>query len=67
MYFLQNWISKLLSEKNKVPEHYLKLERWQGPPNINSMKIYCSFKVSMFIELIQSLKQRKSVYLDCLG
>ena len=26
----------LLSEENKVPEHYLKLERWQGPPHLNT-------------------------------
>ena len=28
------WINKLLSNEYNVPEHCLKLERWQGPPNI---------------------------------
>ena len=36
------------------PEHCLKLEMWQVPPNINKVKPYeivLSFKVSLFIEL----------------
>ena len=30
----------VLSEENKVPEHCLKVERWQGPPHINKVKQY---------------------------
>ena len=48
-------------------EHFLKLERWQGPPHVNKVKLYetvSSFKVSLFI---QSWKQWKFVYLVCLG
>ena len=37
-YVFHNWIKKLFSEENKVPEHCLKLERWQGPPCINKGK-----------------------------
>ena len=40
IYFLQAWTNKLLSEENKVPGMCLKLERWQGPPNINKVKQY---------------------------
>ena len=37
-YFVfHNWINKLSSEENKVPEHCLKLGRWQGPPHINKV------------------------------
>ena len=39
-----------------VPEHCLKLERWQGPPHINKVKRYetvLSFKDSLFIQFIQ--------------
>ena len=30
----------MFSEENKIPEQCLKLERWQGPPHINTMKQY---------------------------
>ena len=33
-------IQKLFSEKIKVPEHCLELERWQGPPHINMGEQY---------------------------
>ena len=45
--------------QNKVPEHCVKPERWQGPPHINRLKqhkIVLSFKVSLFI---QSWEQRE--------
>ena len=38
------------------PEHYLKLEGWRSPPNINKVKQYeieFSSKVSLFIQFIQ--------------
>ena len=44
---LNNWVNKLLSEDNKVPEH------WQGPPHVNKVRQYetVSFlKVSLFIQ-----------------
>ena len=50
-FFIHNWINKLFSEENKVPEHRSKLERWQGPPHIikvNQFEIVLSFKASLF-------------------
>ena len=39
-------VNKLFSEENKVPEHSLKLERWQGPPHINTQyKLCCPLKL----------------------
>ena len=38
--FFDNWINNLFSEENKVPDHCLKLERWQGPPHINKITQY---------------------------
>lgn len=32
------------SEENKVPEHCLKLERWWGPPHINKILFYFTFR-----------------------
>ena len=62
MYFVppHNCINKLFSEENKVPEHCLKLERWQGPPHVNKVKrceIVSSFTITLFI---QSWKQNQS-------
>ena len=51
-----NWINKLFSEEDKVPEHCLKLGKWRGPPHINKVKQYAvvpSFKVSLFIQFIK--------------
>ena len=42
--------------KNQVPEHCLKLERWQGPTHINKVKqdeTVLSFQVNLFIQFIQ--------------
>ena len=50
-------MNKLFSEENKVLDHCLKLERWQGPPHINRVKQYemmLSFKVSLLIQLISA-------------
>ena len=61
IHFLHEWIIKLF------PEHYLKLERWQGPPHTNKVKQYevvLSFKVSLFIH---SGKQRELVYSVCVA
>ena len=30
----------MFSEQNKVPEHCLKIEKWQGPPHVNRVKQY---------------------------
>ena len=52
------------------PEHCLKLERWQGPPHINKMKQYetvLSFKITLYVQFIQSWKQRDFAYIVCLG
>ena len=40
IYIFHSWINKLFSEENKVPEHCLELERWQGPPHVNKVKQY---------------------------
>ena len=61
-FFSHNQINK--------PEHCLKLERWQGPPNINKVKHYetvLSFKVSLFIKFILAVKKKKSmmIFLFC--
>ena len=39
-----------IAEESTIPEHCLKLERWQGPPHINKVKQYeivLSCKVSL--------------------
>ena len=56
----QDWISKLFTEENKVPEHCLKLERRQGPPHINKVKqyLFCPLGGSL---LSQSWKQREFI------
>ena len=49
-------------ELNGSPEHCLKLERWQGPPNIKKVKqdeVVLSFKVSYTNKVF--------FYLVCLG
>ena len=54
--------------------HCLKLRSWQGPPNINKVKWYeivLAFKVSLFIQFIQSLQSlfillRLILWLKCL-
>ena len=38
MYLLFRSVNELLSEENKVPEHCLKLEKWQGPPHVNRLR-----------------------------
>ena len=54
MFFLsQNWINKLFPEEHK-------LEKWQGPPNMNTTVWNLSFKVSLFIQFTQSWKQGRS-------
>ena len=58
-------MNKLLSEENKVPEHCLKQERWQGPPHINKVKqdeAVLSSRFSLFIQFIQSWKQRVRLF-----
>ena len=50
-------MNKLFSEETKVPEHCLKLERWQGLPHLDKVKQYeivLAFKVILFIRFIQS-------------
>ena len=48
------WINKLLSEENKIPEHCQRLDRWQGPPHINTEKqrqsqfVYSVMKTDLF-------------------
>ena len=45
MYFLHNWINKL------VPRTMFEArKRWQGPPNVNKLKLCCSLKVCLGIE-----------------
>ena len=45
--FLRNWINKFL-EENKIPEHCLKQERWQGLPHI--YKVCCPLRwVCVFV------------------
>ena len=47
--------------ENKVPEHCLKLERWQGPPHTNKLKHFetvLSFEVSLFLSLFQHKKSQ---------
>ena len=38
-YYYHQWINKLFLE-NRIPEHCLKLDRWQGPPHVNKGKQY---------------------------
>ena len=42
--FSRNLINKLFSEENDAPEHWLKPERWQGPPHVNSHETVCPFR-----------------------
>ena len=47
------------------PEHCLKLERWQGPPNVNKARqseIVLSFKVK-FVYSVYSVMKTKGVCL----
>ena len=54
--------STKLSEENKVPEHDLKLESWQGPPHIgikqHEIVLVCLFshvkEESLFIQFVQA-------------
>ena len=48
--FFHKWLNKPFSEVNKVTEHFLKEESWQGPPHIN---IYLDWNN-------KSVSQRKS-------
>ena len=53
--FYRDSINKMFSDENKLPEHCLKLERWQGPPDINKVKQYemdLSFMVSLSIKFV---------------
>ena len=34
------WANKLFLEENKILEHCLELERWQGPPHVHKVKHY---------------------------
>ena len=55
--------------KVRSPEHSLKLERWQGLPNINKVKQYetvLSFKVGCLLSLLGCKMQRKLIHLVCL-
>ena len=61
MCFIHSWINKLLSEENKVPEHCLKLESWQGPPHINKVQQYENV---LFFNWVYSVMETKRV---CLG
>ena len=48
--------------KNKVPEHSLKLERWQSLPHVNKVKQYeivLSFKVSLFISVFSVMTTKR--------
>ena len=46
----------------------MKLGGWQGPPDeVKRCEIELSFKVSLFIQFLESLKQRQFVYFVCLG
>ena len=70
MYYFHNWVKSCSQSKIRSQEHCLKLEVWQGPPHVNKVKQYetlLSFKVSLFIQFIQSRKQREFVYFVCLG
>ena len=53
MYFFFNWVNRLFSEENKLPEHCLKLESWQGPAQkakVKQYEIVLSFNASLFIQ-----------------
>ena len=43
IYFFFPYLNKQFVSQRKIrtPEHCLKLERWQGPPNINKVKVVC--------------------------
>ena len=60
-------MKELFSEENKVTEYCLKLERWQGPPQVKQYEIVLSFKVSLFIQFTQPWKWGEFVNLVCLG
>ena len=66
MYFVppHNCINKLFSEENKVPEHCLKLERWQGPPRQQSKTVWNC--VVLYDHFVYSVMKTKSVIEDLL-
>ena len=54
--FFYNWINKLFSGENKC----LKLERWQGPPNINKRNQHdIVFSFEVFVYSAMSLFRHK--------
>ena len=65
-FFFHYWINKLFWEEHKVPEHCLKLERWQGPPHVNKVRqceTVSSSEFSLFTQFIESWEQTEFVYL----
>ena len=59
-YKLHNWINKLFSEENKIP--ILKLERWQGPPHVNTVNQYKAV-LSLKSQFVCSVMKTKRIYL----
>ena len=64
-------INKLLSEEEegRASEHFLKLERWKGPPHVNTGKqneVVLSFKVTLSIRFIVMKTKRVSEDLSLL-
>ena len=60
-----SWINKLFSEENKVPEHHLKLERWQGPPHVHKVK-HCETVLSFKVQFLRSVYSVTKTMRVCL-
>ena len=53
----------LFLEENKVPEHCLKLDRWQGPTHINKLKqdeIELSFQGQIVYEVYSVMHTKRA-------
>ena len=65
IFLIHDWINKLFSEENKFTKTLFETKRWQGPPHMSKVEQYeivLSYAVSVFIQFIQSWKQRKCIY-----
>ena len=51
-------------EKIRSTEHWLKLERWQGPPHINKVK-HCITVLSFKVSLLISHENKESLFISC--
>ena len=58
----------MFSEENKIPEHCLNVERWQGPPHINKVKQHeIVYLFSLFSHVNKSVNEDLSLLIKSLS